>query len=72
MNTRKENRSMRINGETIIESLKVIQKVCSDNFSEENGNCSRCPFEIDGVCGIIDLFPMSWKISEYKKFKALE
>lgn len=57
----------RIDGEKIIESLHVIKKVC-----EEHEGCEKCPFEVQGICGITDLEPQNWKISEYKKFQALE
>ena len=62
----------RINGETIIEALKVIQKVCNDNISEDNGECKYCPFEVNGVCAIRDLNPCNWKVSDFVKFQALE
>ena len=55
-------------GEKIIESLHVIKTVCEDNID----NCVMCPFNVNNVCGIVDLQPHNWKISEYKKFQALE
>ena len=57
----------RIDSEKIIESLHVIKKVC-----EDHEGCKKCPFEVQGICGINDLPPHNWKISEYKKFQALE
>ena len=75
LNKGENNYMERIDGEKIIESLHVIQKVCNDNLeANEWGNCisTKCPFEVDGVCAITDLRPDDWKISEYKKFQALE
>lgn len=50
----------RIDGEKIIESLHVIQKVCNDNL-ETNvcGNCTstKCPFEVCGACAVTYLRP---------------
>lgn len=60
----------RFNGEEIINALKVIKEVCENNFS--NDKCKTCPFEVDDVCGVTDLSPCNWKVSEYKKFQALE
>ena len=65
----------RIDGEKIIESLHVIQKVCNDNLETDRcGNCvsMKCPFEVYGACAVTNLRPDNWKISEYKKFQALE
>lgn len=57
----------KIDGEKIIEALHVIKEVC-----ECYDGCDRCPLEVKGVCGVIDLQPQNWKISEYRKFQALE
>ena len=65
----------RIDGEKIIESLHVIQKVCNDNLETGKcGNCvsTKCPFEVCGDCAITYLRPNNWKIAKYKKFQALE
>lgn len=61
--------SNQVNGELIINALKVIKEVCEDNISNR---CKTCPFEVDGCCGVTDLEPHNWKVSEYKKFQALE
>ena len=55
-------------GEKIIEALNVIKSVCENNSE----NCSKCPFDIAGTCGVTDLQPCNWKIGKYNKFQALE
>lgn len=59
-----------INNKKIIDSLQTIKDVCDENYSD-NGKCENCPFEVEGVCGITDLYPMNWRILEYKEFRAL-
>lgn len=43
----------------ILEALKKIQKVCSDN------NCVDCPFaDNEGTCYISERYPKFWQLRE--------
>lgn len=49
-----------VNNFEIIEALKIIKEMCS-----ENGTCKGCPCgNVFGECSIMDDEPRDWKIIE--------